>query len=481
LCDDISCRGGGWDDVQWAADGKTLAFLSTSRDHKQENLRIADIATGTVRDVMQEIAPTYFESGNGRVNWRYLSSRNEILWFSERSNWGHLYLYDAATGKLKHPVTSGDWNVTAVLQVDEAKGELIFQGVGRESGWDPYYAGVYRANLDGKGVQLLTPEPANHTATVSEDGKYFADAYSTPQTPPIVVLRDAAGKRVSELATADISRLKATGWRPPETIKLKARDGKTDLYGLLYRPANLDPGKKYPIINYIYPGPQTGSVGSRSFTASRADTAALAELGFAVVQIDGMGTPWRSKKFHDAYFGNMGDNTLPDQVAVMKELAASNPWIDLTRVGIWGHSGGGFATADAMFRYPDFFKVGWSESGNHDNHNYEDDWAEKWIGLEPANQHAYEDQANQAHAANLKGRLMLVHGTADDNVPMSNTLLVVQALMRQNKDFDLLLVPNAHHSYGDDTGYITRRRWDYFVEYLMGGTPPREYQMNASR
>ncbi|MEK6397122.1 MAG: DPP IV N-terminal domain-containing protein, partial [Terriglobus sp.] len=294
LCDDISCRGGGWDDVQWSADAKTLAFLSTSRDHRKENLRMADVSTGDVHDVMQEVVPTYFESGNGRVNWKYLSKRNEILWFSERNNWGNLFLYDATTGKLKHEVTKGDWNVTQVLRVDETTGTILFEGVGREKGWDPYYSAIYRGNLDGKGVTLLSPEPMNHAATFSEDGKYFVDVFSTPQIPQTTLLRDAVtGKTIAEVAKADITRLKATGWQPPVNITVKGRDGKTDLYGLMFKPSNFDATKKYPIVNYIYPGPQTGSVGSRSFGPSRGDNSALAELGFIVVSIDGMGTPWR--------------------------------------------------------------------------------------------------------------------------------------------------------------------------------------------
>jgi len=478
LCDDISCRGGGWDDVQWSADGKTIAFVSTSRDHRVENVRMADVATGAIRDVFTETVPTFFESGNGRVNWRYLSKRNEILWFSEKSNWGHLYLHDATTGKLKHEVTSGDWNLTQLLKVDETTGNIIFEGVGREKGWDPYYSAVYSGNLDSKVVKLLTPENANHAATLSEDGKYFADVYSTITTPPVAVLRDATGKVVTEIAKADISRLKASGWVAPETFTVKARDGKTDLYGVMFKPSNFDPNKKYPIVNYIYPGPQTGSVGSRNFSASRGDSPGLAELGFIVVSIDGMGTPWRSKKFHEAYFGDMHDNTLPDQVAGMKELAAKYAWIDLSKAGIWGHSGGGYATGDAMLSYPDFFKVGWSESGNHENRNYEDDWAEKWIGLdEGANKKIYDAAANEAYVKELKGKLMLVHGTEDDNVPPTNTLVMADALMKAGKDFDLLLVPNAHHGYGDQTLYIQRRRWDYFVTNLMGATPPKEYKL----
>jgi len=234
------------------------------------------------------------------------------------------------------------------------------------------------------------------------------------------------------------------------------------------------------VVDYIYPGPQVGSVRGRSFLASRGDNQSLAELGFVVVAIDGMGTPWRSKAFHDTWFANMGDNTLPDQVAGIKELGKRYPWIDLDRVGIWGHSGGGNASTDAMLRYPDFFKVGWSESGNHDNRNYEDDWAEKYQGELIAGKDGksnYDDQANQNHAANLKGHLMLVHGTLDDNVPPYETLLVADALIKANKDFDLLLIPNVHHGYGADTLYATRRRWDYFVRNLAGDTPPKEFQL----
>jgi dipeptidyl aminopeptidase/acylaminoacyl peptidase len=251
----------------------------------------------------------------------------------------------------------------------------------------------------------------------------------------------------------------------------------------MFKPTNLDTTKKYPIINHIYPGPQTGSVGSRNFSVARGDCQALAELGFIVVEIDGMGAPWRSKKFHEAYFGDMGDNTLPDQVAGMKELAGKYPWIDIDKVGIYGHSGGGYATAGAMFHYPDFFKVGISESGNHDNRDYEDDWAEKWMGLDETatgSNSPYDKQANQNFAKNLKGHLLLAHGTMDNNVPPNNTLLVVSELIKANKDFDLILFPNRPHGYGQDSNYMTRRRWDYFVRYLMGAEPPKEFEMRPA-
>jgi dipeptidyl aminopeptidase/acylaminoacyl peptidase len=260
-----------------------------------------------------------------------------------------------------------------------------------------------------------------------------------------------------------------------------ARDGKTTLYGLMFTPFHLTPGEKYPIINHIYPGPQTGSVGGRSFSPARGDAQALAELGFVVVEIDGMGTPWRSKSFHDAYFGKMGDNTLPDQVAGMKELARRFPFIDIDRAGIYGHSGGGFATADAMFRYPDFFKVGIAEAGNHDQREYEDDWGERYQGLLVRTSDGsdnYAAEANQNYAKNLKGKLLLAHGTTDNNVPPYNTLLVVNELIRANKDFDLLMLPNRTHGFGNEP-YMIRRRWDYFVRNLLGAEPPKEYQIGG--
>ncbi|AIF45923.1 S9 family peptidase [Dyella japonica] len=486
LCDDVSCgRDDGWDDVQWATDSGSLAFVSSSRDHKQAWFRVADIHTGDVRTVFDESVPTYYESGNGKVNWQYLPASHEVVWFSERNNWGNLYLYDLDSGKLKHAITTGEGNVTEVLKVDAATRTLWFRGVGREHGVDPYYQQFYKVSLDGGAPTLLAPEPADHTITLSPDGRLFADAYSTPTTPPVTVLRNAQdGKVMGTIAKADISRLLATGWKAPEPFTVKGRDGKTDLYGLMFKPTHFDPSKKYPIIDYIYPGPQTGSVGSRSFNPARVDHQALAELGFIVVAIDGMGTPWRSKAFHDAYFGNIGDNTLPDQVVGLKELGKRYPWIDMQRVGMWGHSGGGNATVTAMFRYADLFKVGIAESGNHDNRNYEDDWAEKWQGLLVAGKDGksnYDDQANQNHAAGLKGHLLLAHGTMDDNVPPYETLLVVDALIKANKDFDLLLIPNARHAYGAASPYMMRKRWDYFVRNLAGDTSPREYEMKPPK
>lgn len=481
VCDHVSCVDGEFADVQWYPDASKLAFVSSTRDHKVATLRVADAQTGDVRDVLREEVKTQFESGDNVPNWRVLPASNEVLWFSERDDWGHLYLYDLTTGALKRQVTTGVGNVVSISRIDEKARALWFVGVGKEAGRDPYFRHLYRIALDGKPATLLTPEDGDHTTSLSPDGRYILDAWSRPEVPPTTVLRNAlTGKLIATLETADISKLTATGWKPPTPISVKARDGKTDLYGLMFTPVNLDSARRYPIINYIYPGPQVGSVGSRAFSAARGDHQALANLGFVVVAIDGMGTPLRSKSFHDAYYGRMGDNTLPDQVAGMKELATRYRFIDIDKAGIWGHSGGGFATAGAMFRYPDFFKVGISESGNHDNRNYEDDWGERYHALltkGPNGTDNYTDEANQTLARNLKGKLLLAHGTLDDNVPPENTLLVVDALMKAGKDFDLLMIPNAAHGYGAATNYMMRRRWDYFVTHLMGATPPKEYQI----
>lgn len=489
LCDDISC-GGSFDDNEWSPDSTKLAFVSSSRDHKEAKFRIADVATGDVRDVFEEKVATQYESGQGAVNWRYYPATNEAIWYSERDDWGHLYLYDLATGRPKNQITKGNFVVTRILKVDDKARTIFFEANGREAGRDPYFTHFYRVNFDGTGMALLTPEDGTHQIALSPDGRYFIDNFSKPDVPQTAVLRDLQGKLVLELEKVDIRRLTAAGWKPPTPITTKSNDGKWDLYGLMFTPSNLDAGKKYPVINYIYPGPQGGGVGTRAFGPARSDHQALAELGFVVVIIDGACNPDRSKTFHDVCYGNMADNTLEDQMAGLKQLASKHPYLDLTRVGVWGHSGGGYATAAAMFRYPDFYKVGISESGNHDNRNYEDDWGERYIGLmrtpdgnfssatdDAKTKTNYTDQANQNFAKNLKGKLMLAHGNMDDNVPPYNTWLVVDALVKANKDFDLVIFPNARHGYGGDSFYMMRRRWDYFVKHLLGMEPPKEYKL----
>lgn len=477
ICDHVYC-GGTWADVEWSPDASELIFVSTSRNHHHEWLRIADAGTGAVRTVMEESDSMFYQSGVNHVNWHALPQSHELIWYSNRTNWGHLYLYDLDNGQLKNAITSGDWNVLQVRRIDAEHRTIYFTGAGREPG-DPYFQYFYSVRFDGSHLTLLTPDSADHEITLSPSGDYFLDSYSTPTTPPLTVVRDLRGRVRVRVEQADISALLATGWKPPVPFTVKARDGKTDLYGLMFVPTHLDSTKKYPIVNHIYPGPQTGSVGSRTFEAARGDAQALAELGFVVVELDALGTPMRSHSFQGAWYGDMGDNGLPDQVAGMKQLAERYPWIDIDRAGIYGHSGGGFATADAMFRYPDFFKVGIAEAGNHDNRDYEDDWGEMWQGLlvrHPDGSTNYDNQANELVARNLKGKLLLAYGTTDDNVPPYNTLLVVDSLIAANKDFDLLPFPNRRHGFGNEP-YMIRRRWDYFVENLLGATPPPEFQL----
>jgi len=467
-------------DLIWSPDGSQLAYVSTSRGHKHATVKLADANTGAVRTVFEESSPTQFESVAG---WRIIWPAHEIIWSSERDNWAQLYAYDLNTGKLLRKITTGEGPVEKIERVGARGRTVVVEALGRTRG-DPYFRHYYRVGVNGHGWTALTPDSADHTIQISPSGRYIIDTYSTPVSPPTTVLRDARnGHIIMRLAHADISRLLATGWKPPIPIVTTARDGKTALYGLMFRPTDFDSTKRYPIINNPYPGPQAGSVGTRSFLAARGDHQALAELGFVVITVDGMGTPGRSKSFHDAYYGAMGrDNTLPDQVAAMQQLARRYRWIDVSRAGIYGHSGGGFATADAMFRYPEFFKVGIAESGNHDQRDYEDDWGERYQGLLVKTGDTtdnYTAEANQNVAKNLEGHLLLVHGSMDDNVPPTNTFLVAQALIRANKDFDELIIPNVHHGYGPASNYMMRRRWDYFVRYLLGATPPKEYDIRT--
>ena len=487
--DHIADRSGVFLDVEWSADSENLSFVSSSRDHKIAQLQIANPETGEVRSVFREEVETYYESGYDAANWRVFPERNEFIWFSEQSNWGHLYLHDLQTGEEKQQITEGNWAVLQIQQVDLENELIYFIGSNREEG-DPYFQYLYRINFDGSDLINLTPEIANHQINWSESADYFTDVYSTPTTAAISLIRNKAGEQMLALEETDISLLLESGWVAPEPFIVKARDQITDIYGLLYQPSNFDESQSYPILNYIYPGPQSGSVGTRSFRASRNDKQSLAELGFIVVELDAMGTPGRSKSFHDAYYGDMGDNGLPDQIEAIRQLASENPWMDINRVGIWGHSGGGFASTAAILRYPEFYKVAVSGAGNHDNRNYEDDWGEKWQGLletfpetnpensEPAaavGRTNYDGQANQLLVENLQGKLLLAHGMLDTNVHPSNTLLVVEALIEADKDFDLVILPNASHGFGNQR-YFMKRRWDYFVTNLKGSEPPADFQ-----
>ena len=491
--DHIAGRDGELLDTQWNEDGSKLAFISSSRDHKMANLKIANTKTGQVSSVFKETVDTYYESGLGSENWKVLFDSDEFIWYSEKDNWGHLYLYDLKTKQLKNRITKGNWLVRKLLHIDENKRELFFTAGGREKG-NPYHVYLYKINFDGSGLKCLTPEKGTHIINPSPNWNYFVTTYSTTKNPPTSILKDKNGKTLLQLSISNIDGLKSNGWQEPIEFNVKARDDKTDLYGLLYLPSYYKSDKKYPVLNYIYPGPQSGSVGNYSFMVARRDFQALAELGFVVVAVDAMGTPGRSKSFHDAYYGNMGDNGLPDNIKTIQQLSKKYTAMDLSKVGIWGHSGGGFASTGALLRYPEFYDVAVSSSGNHDNRNYEADWGEKWHGLMNhidlnSNDNGsrydfkktnYDSQANQLLVENLKGKLLIAHGMLDDNVPPSNTMLVVEELIKANKDFDLILFPNKRHGYGDMSNYMMRRKWDFFVKHLKGIEPPKNFSFNKN-
>ena len=489
--DHIAGRGGELLDTQWSKDSSKLAFISSSRDHKEAHLQIADSKTGIVRSIFKENVDTYYESGVRAENWKVLFDSNEFIWYSEKNNWGHIFLYDLSTKKLKNKITSGNWLVRKIMHIDNDKREMIFTAGGKEKG-NPYHVYLYKVNFDGNNLTCLTPETGTHSINPSPNWTYFVTTYSTTNIAPKSILKNRNGKTLFQLSSSNTDELKKNGWQEPIEFNVKARDEKTDLYGLLFLPSNYEDNEKYPVLNYIYPGPQSGSVGNYSFMVTRRDFQALAELGFIVVAVDAMGTPGRSKSFHDAYYGNVGDNGLPDNITAIEQLSKKYSAMDLSRIGIWGHSGGGFASTAALLRYSDFYDVAVSSSGNHDNRNSEADWGEKWHGLlEPldidskdnsseydAKKTNYDIQANQLFVENLKGKLLIAHGMLDDNVPPSNTMLVVDELIKANKDFDLILFPNKRHGYGDMSNYMMRRKWDYFVKHLKGLEPPKGFSFN---
>ncbi len=474
----------GFQEVQWTRDGASLFVTTRTRDFKRYDLFQADPTDGSARRVLTETGPTYRELNQfafrGGPNWRPLRNGREVLWWSERDGWGHLYRYDAATGQVLNQVTSGPWLVVDLLAVDETLGWVYFTGVGREPGVDPYFQQLYRVRLDGTGLTRLSPEDSDHLVWGSPSGRYFLDVHSRRDTVPTAVVRGPDGRVVQTVERGDASRLLATGWKPPVPFRARGRDGVTDVYGYLYFPTRMDPARKYPVVDYVYPGPQVGAVFSRSFTVGPPGNGhALAELGFIVFTVDAMGSPLRSKAFHDAYYGNMTDNGLADHISALRELAARYPQMDLDRVGIFGHSGGGFASTDAILRYPDFFKVAVSSAGNHDQRGYHFPWGEKYHGLlerKPGGGDNYDSQANQNLAANLKGKLLLTYGTLDDNVHPDLTLRVAEELIRHNKTFDMFVYPNRNHGYASEP-YVVRHTWDYLVTHLLGETPPPNYEI----
>ena len=473
----------------WNRGGDRVYFISSDRWYRTLRLSVAEASTGNTRTIIEERSETEIDPGV-RISdppvVRAIERSNEVVWFSQRDGWGHLYLYDANTGQFKNQITSGSWLVQAIEYVDEVNRWVYFSASGREKGEDPYLRHLYRVKLDGSGLELLTPANADHTVTFSSSGRYFVDLYSRADKPPVSELRAADGKLIRELAKGDVTQLLAKGWTSPEPFQAKAADGVTDIYGVIYRPPNLDSSKKYPVLDSIYPGPQVSRT-PKAFSAKRFDgsldpygkAAALAQLGFVVITVDGRGTPLRSKAFLDYSYGKLGDaGGLEDHVAAIKQLGARYSYLDLNRVGMYGHSGGGFATVRAMLEYPDFYKVGVSSSGEHDQRGYIALWGEKYQG--PFESSDYAEASNPALAltANLKGKILIAWGDMDDNVPPTLEIQLIHSLIKTNRDFDLLVLPNRNHTLSDDP-YFIRRQWDYLVKNLLGKEPPAEYAIKS--
>jgi dipeptidyl aminopeptidase/acylaminoacyl peptidase len=410
----------------------------------------------------------------------------QLIHWSERDGWGHYYLYDT-NGKLIRQITSGEFQCTGIEGVDEKTRTLFFEAAGREAGEDPYYTHLYSVNIDTGAIKLLTPGNFTHSASMNDKATFFVNTWSRVNAAPESALYDAAGTKIMDLEKADLSAALAMGFQFPEPFSVKADDGITDLYGVMFKPFDFDETKRYPLIEYVYPGPQTESV-QKAF-APRDWSQTLANVGFIVIEIGNRGgNPNRSKWYHNYGYGNLRDYGVPDKKAAAEQLARRHPWIDINRVGMWGHSGGGFMTAAAMFGYPDFFKVGISESGNHDNAIYNRWWSEKHDGVKElppdkdgAVKFEYDIDKNQDIAKNLKGHLLLITGDIDNNVHPANTYRVIDALIKANKRFDFILLPGQRHGYGAAGDYAAWRRIDYFTEHLLGVSPAQIDMLELQR
>jgi dipeptidyl-peptidase 4 len=459
----------------WSEDGARCYVLRTARGYRKVTLYEIDAATGGTRVLVEEEDETPVDPGItlvGSPNIRVLAGGTEVLWYSQRDGWGHLYLYDAGTGELIRQLTSGPWVVVEVLHVDESARFVYIVAVGREPGRDRYERLLYRVPLDGGEPVLLTPGEGSFSVSFAPSGRWFVTTSSRIDTPPVTELRRAEGEAVARtLETADLSELTANGWTFPERFTATARDGVTEISGILIRPSTFDPARRYPVIDSVYGGPgmNRAPVSFAEAGDSFWQAQAIAELGFVVVMVDGLGMPHRSKAYRDVAYRNLADAGLPDHITALRQLAETRPYLDLDRVGIYGHSAGGYASCRAMFAYPDFYRVGVSSAGNHDHRLDKAWWIERYMGY-PVGTH-YGEQANPAHAANLRGKLLLAHGEMDENIHPASTLAVVNALVEAGKDFDLLILPNRSHAFGNDP-YFVRRRWDYLVRHLAGVEPP---------
>ncbi len=459
----------------WRADSRAWTFEYNQRGHQVYRVLEVDATTGAVRALIDEQSPTFisYRDANAGLTdtghiWRHdIDDGREILWMSERDGWSHLYLYDGVTGRVKNQVTRGPWLVKSVDSVDVAKRQIWFRALGVNRDQDPYFVHFYRINFDGTGLLAYTQGNGTHSIEWSPDRQFYVDTYSRVDMPPIVELHRASdGRMVLELERGDMSAQLATGWRPPEVFSAKGRDGTTDIWGIIVRPFTFDESRTYPVLEQIYAGPQ-GSFVPKAWGGGQ-NLLATAELGFVLVQIDGMGTNNRSKAFHDVAWKNLGDAGFPDRILWHRAVAAKYPWYDIARVGLYGGSAGGQNAMGGVLFHGDFYKAAFASSGCHDNRMDKIWWNEQWMGW-PIGPH-YEASSNVVHAHRLTGRLFLAVGELDTNVDPASTMQVVDALIRAGKSFDLLVVPNGGHGATGLNG--TRKRNDFFVKALMGVDPP---------
>lgn len=453
------------EDIRWNEDSKAITFEYNKRGHQLYQVLEMDAASGAIRTLVNESSKTFV---NYNRHFRQdLKGGKEMIWMSERDNWNHLYLYDRATAKVKNQITKGEWYVREIIQVDEKKRQITFSANGMEKDEDPYFIHYYRINMDGTGLVKLTDGKGTHTAIFSKDYRYIVDTYSAVNVAPVSVLRDGnSGKLLLELEKADISELLKTGWQAPEPFAAKGRDGKTDMWGVIYRPTNFDPSKSYPVLEYIYAGPGSAYV-PKSFSTLNGFMSYIAELGFIVVQVDCMGTSFRSKAFEEIINKNLKDGGFLDRIPWIKAAAAKYPYMDINRVGIYGCSAGGQNALGAALFHPEFYKAAYAACGCHDNRMDKIWWNEQWMGEMGPH---YAESSNTVNAHLLKSKLMLLVGELDDNVDPSSTMQVVNALIKANKEFELVVIPGAGHTMGE--AYGDHKRFDFFVKNLLNVTPP---------
>lgn len=452
---------------EWKDDNSGFTFEYNQRGHQVYRVLEVNANDGKVKALVEETSPTFIEYSAKKYRYDVKNSQ-EIIWTSERDGWNHLYLYDAKTGKVKTQITKGLWPVRKVIKVDEKLRQIYFTASGLDSDQDPYLIHYCSIDFDGKNFKRLTTENGNHTLTFSPDYQSYIDQYSRVDLPPVTLFKSIKDAKVNiVLQQADITDLKQTGWNMPEVFAAKGRDENTDIWGVIVRPTSFDPKRSYPVIEYIYAGPHDSFV-PKSFQPNFWGMSALAELGFIVVQIDGMGTSNRSKAFHDVCWKNLKDAGFPDRKLWIQAAAAKYPYIDATKVGIHGTSAGGQNAGAALVFNSDFYQVAVSSCGCHDNRMDKMWWNELWMGY-PIGPH-YEASSNVVNAAQLKGHLMLILGEVDDNVDPASTMQFANALIKANKNFELVTIPGMGHSAGGEFG--ERKRKDYFVQYLLGVTPP---------